>query len=140
MVSTITPDVPPLYTCPAYDVVEGPRERFGLDPVLVLNDGDEIACLNVPYPDLHKQFQVGSVVGYALRNGDCPVKALDRARANGHDLWFIFGLAVSITAHKQARKTYIGVTIGQRVRFEGRYFEIVKTGREHLGFKEIAEA
>lgn len=135
--ATITADVAPLYTCPAYDVVEGPFERYKTEPALVLRDGDEIACLNVPYGDLYTHFKVGSVVSYALRSDSCPIAAIERAKEHGHDLHFIYGLGTCITSHKQARKTYIGVTIGQRVRFEGLYFEVVKTGREHLGLKAL---
>lgn len=127
-----------IYTCKAYDVIEGPREKYKEDPALVLKSGDEIAAL-VQYADLYQQFKVGSVISYALESGDCPIKGLERARKNGHDLHYIFGLAVSITSHQRPRETYIGVTIGQRVRFEGRYFEIVKTGYCHLGFKELPE-
>lgn len=126
-----------LFSCPAYDVIEGPREKYGVEPCLTLAAGDELACKLRSY---YTTFQIGSVVSSSLADGRCPLAALERAKGFGHDLHFIFALSTSITSHKQARKTYIGVTIGQRVRFEGRYFEIVRQSNDNLGLKDLGKA
>lgn len=127
-----------IWSCPAFDVIEGERERYADNPAVILKAGDQVACKGLRGHYL--RFQAGSVVSYALESNACPIKAVERAVSRGHALHFLFGLAVSISAQARPRETYISLEIGERVRFEGRYFEVVKTGYEHLGLKEIEQA
>lgn len=123
-----------LYSCPAYDVVEGTLERYSADPCVVLTDGVELANADKPM----RHYMIGSVVSSCMKRGDCPIDAVERAKGFGHDLHFIFALGSCISLHKQARTTYVGVRVGQRVKFEGRYFEIVAQANDNLGLKQIA--
>lgn len=124
-----------LFTCPAFDVVEGVLERHKPNPVIVLKHGDELCELGSK-----RCYSIGSVVGYYIENGDCPIKGLERAKEHGHDLHYIYAHGVALTAHKQARKEYIGVEIGQCVRFEGRYFQIGKAPNDNLSLTEVPAA
>lgn len=97
-----------------------------------LKAGDKLYNLNT-----RSKHMIGSVASSALKDGDCPFKARDRAIKNGHDQYFVFGLGTCLTAHKQAKETYIGVRAGQHVFFEGKHFEIIATGNQNLGLKEV---
>lgn len=124
-----------LWTCPAFDVVEGPKEPHTVERLVMLNDGDKLFDL-----DTKDTYAIGSVISYALRNGEDPIKNLERAKERGHALHFVYGLAVSISNMQQARKTYIGVKVGERIRFEGRVFEIGRTFNRNLKLTEVERA
>jgi len=83
--------------------------------------------------------QISSVASYALEGGECPFKAREHAEKHGHDLYFIFGLGSTITAHKRDQETFIGVTIGDKVNFEGKLFEIVEQWNRNIGLIEITK-
>lgn len=118
-------------TCAAYDVVE---PFFNASRGLpVLRAGEELADANKPM----RHYQIYSVISSALKDGDDPLYAYQRALERGHKLHFIYALGSSITAWKRDRKQYIGVRIGSRYWFEGHVFEITKESNDNLGLKLI---
>ena len=123
---------------PAYDVIKATTNEDG---VKALHADDKLVLrkenLNNPdYQHLNK-FMISSVASSALKNNRCPIKAIERAKTNGHDLHFIFELGSCLTSHKQAKKTYIEVSIDDRIYFEGRLFEIKAASNDNLTLKEI---
>jgi hypothetical protein len=123
------------WTCPAYDVIDGRRDRRG---ILSLRAGNELAMTT--REDRRNTFMISSVASYALEYNECPVEAYNRAKERGHALHFIFALATVISDHRPARKSYIGVRIGEPVYFEGRYFLITAESNWNLGLKAVTEA
>lgn len=119
-----------VHVYPAYDVVQLPKNLKG---VIVLRDGDQL-CLR---EDHMRHFAIGSVVSYALRNGDCPIKAVERARERRDETHYIFGLGSCITSHKQPREMYVQVSVDEIVQFEGRRFQIVNQPNRNLGLVEV---
>ena len=115
---------------PAYDVVDGPRERG--TGILMLNSGDEIALVSAPM----QHYQMGSVVSSSFRYGNCPIKAVERAVKLGHKLHFAFALGTCIHSGPHTKGRYIGVEIGQLVRFEGRYFRIDGAANRNISLVE----
>lgn len=103
---------------PAYDVVEIEPHYDGY---LRLFDGDLISVGSGP----QSTRKMGSVVSYALNNGDCPIEAYERAIQNGHDTHYVMNLGSCLSASEQAKETRIYVEEGQKIRFEGRLFEVV---------------
>jgi len=121
---------------PAYDVIEATMNKDG---VKSLRANTELALRN-ERSDGHNHlnhYMISSVVSSAVGDNQDPIKALERAKANGHKLHFIFALGTCLTAHKQAKKEYIEVTHGDRIYFEGRLFEIQPANNDNLCLKEI---
>jgi len=87
--------------------------------------------------DTRGKHMISSCVSSALKDGDDPLACHQRAIDLGHETHFIIALASCLTSHKQAKKTYIGVKAGQHVFFEGKHFEIITTGNQNLGLKEV---
>lgn len=121
---------------PAYQIVRiekitGPFSADLQTPHYILKDGDELALDSGSVKHGH-HYQIGSVISSALERGDDPFEAIERATKNGHELHFIFGLGSSITSQTRDRKTYIEVSHGDIVRFEGKYFTIEKAPNQNL--------
>lgn len=108
-----------LKSYPAFEVLAYEGEN--------LADGAEI-CLG---PKFLRQYKMGSVMSYA------GPEAVERAKAAGQELQYIFGLGACITSHQQARKQYVGVEIGQAVMFEGAQYEIVAQPNQNLGLRAL---
>jgi len=117
---------------PAYKLVRKGYYQF--------RDGDEIA---IPYQSarhgtLYNFFQLGSVAGYAVKNGDDVEQAMDRARANGHDMYYAFGLAICLTATPQPQKTVAYVEYGEIIKAFGRFFRLDKAPNNNVSLVEVA--
>jgi hypothetical protein len=126
-----------LYSFPAYSVVECPRSwRRELDgeKIPVFRAGDELALISDP----RRHYQLGSVASYAISNDSCPIEAVERARGFGHELHYAFALGSSIVSHDRERVEYYGVEIGDKIRFEGRVFELVAQPNNNIGLKPVA--
>lgn len=118
-------------TCPAYDVLEMPT-RFDAatgQHQPTLRDGDLIGLKGRGY---WNEYTIGSAIGSALKYGDDPMVAVERAKANHHDLHFIYANSTCISSSPQARRTLFAVTIGQVVRFHGLMFKIDRAPNNNL--------
>jgi hypothetical protein len=82
-------------------------------------------------------YQADSVASYAIANNDCPIKAIERAKKNGHELQFIIPLCSVITSHQRPRETYIEIEYGMVVRFEGLVATIEKDHNDNLKFVPV---
>lgn len=112
----------------AYDVIAR-ATRNGAVEIFV----EDLLCLDT---DHMRHFQAGSVVRYAQKYDQCPIEAVAREQARGHELYWINALGASITSHKRPRECYIVVSVGMLVKFEGRLFTITKQANNNLGLKE----
>jgi hypothetical protein len=86
---------------------------------------------------LYRTYQIGSVIGGAVKDGNDPLEALERAKSFGHQLVFIFGLGSSIHNGPRSTRKHIFVKHGMTVRFMGQFYEIIKTSNDNLGLKPI---
>lgn len=113
---------------PAYYIVErAPTPRFG---VMEIVDGDR---LGLRHPKgFYKEFSPGSVVSYALECGNDPIAEVEDARRRGHELHWLNPVGASLTSHKRDPWKLVRIEIGQRVRFEGRTFEIAAAPNDNL--------
>jgi hypothetical protein len=119
---------------PAYDLYRR-TGRFGKP--MEIRVGDTLGVRRSGYIE---EYRPGSVVSYAMSSGECPIKAVTRAKSYGHQLHWINGCAVCITARKQAKRRLIEVSVGMVVLFEGRKFKITAEPNSNLGLKQIGEA
>ena len=94
----------------------------------------------------YRTYSAGSVVSYALQYNECPIEAVARTKEkmisqphNGHKLHWINANATCISAHKQAQRQLVRVTLGMRVRFEGLLATIEADHNNNLRFAPIAQ-
>lgn len=104
-----------------------PTTRFNDEtPAKELVDGDRLVLGGL------RTFTVGTVIGYALRNGDDPVEAIDQARANGHELVWINANGAVLSAERRPSLGHIIIQLGDRVRLEGRVYTIAAAPNRNL--------
>ena len=117
---------------PAYVVVDrAPNPLTGAIEISV-ND-----ILGVARRGYYGQYKAGSVASYALQYNECPLEAVANAKARGHNLYWINQQAVAITAWKQPQVKIVAVKPGQRVYFQGKFFELVKEPNDNIGLKSL---
>lgn len=97
-----------------------------------LEDGDTISIGLTRY-------KIGSVVSSCLKDGDCPIHGIDRARKLGHELHFVFGLGTCLTAEGTRPDYGTAVQYGDRVLFEGRVFLLAEANNHNIKLVEVAE-
>ena len=85
----------------------------------------------------HHQYQISSAASYALKNGQCPVRAYNTSVERNQPTHWIIPIPTVMTSHDRVKETRIKVEFGQLVNFEGRIFEITLRPNNNLGLKEI---
>ncbi|WP_298983441.1 hypothetical protein [uncultured Roseibium sp.] len=89
------------------------------------------------YGTMYHEFTVASVFGYAVKNNSCPIKAMERAKENGHAVYYIFPNAVVLTVHKEAKKVVPAFTWGDEIKFLGKKFRIEKAPNDNARLVEV---
>ena len=117
---------------PAYDIVEREPNRDGY---VVLSVEDLLGMDSGR--GYYSSYYLGSAVSYALANGDCPVRSVERVKERGEALWWINARGSSLSAGSRAKEKLVLVWPGMRVRFEGRLFEIAKAPNSNLKLVEL---
>lgn len=117
---------------PAYTIVANDGREF--------KPGEEIA---IPYQSqrygtLWNFFCLGSVASEAERYNENVNEAVERAKSFGHDLYYAFGLGVTLTAEPQAKKTVTGFNYGDTIRFAGKTFRIDRAPNQNVKLVEQA--
>jgi len=97
-----------------------------------LIDGDLLVT-----PEHLNRYRVGTVVSYALRNGECPIDAIDRARANGHELAYAYGVGACLSDSHRAAELAYEVRTGDLVRLEGRLYRVKAAPNNNLDLVEV---
>lgn len=82
-------------------------------------------------------FKLGSVIGSAVRNGDDPLAALERAKGFGHNLHFAFPLAVVIHNGPKEKANKIALNWGDVIGFHGKRFKLVKAPNDNVSLVEV---
>lgn len=118
---------------PAYKLIRKLHYTF--------RDGDKIA---VPYTTrkgdtLYNFYQLGSVAGYAIKNGECPFEAVERAKEFGHDLHYAFGLGVCLSAGPVAQKVVAYVEMNDVIRAFGKFWQIMPAPNNNIKLEELPD-
>lgn len=86
----------------------------------------------------------GSVVSYARQYNEDPIAAVDECRKDmernpyaGHKLHWANKCAVSITSHAKAHACFIGLNLGDVVRFEGLLFRLELAPNDNVALVEV---
>ena len=126
-------------TFPGYDVAVPKKFDIFGHQAFRLNHGDELACAwpSRVYGSVYSLYKISSVFGYARDNDECPEAMLKLFEKNNDEKYHIFGLGACITSSKSPKKTYISVTEGDIVRFEGKMFRIEKTWNHNLKLVQV---
>ena len=77
-------------------------------------------------------YYAASVMSSALRDGDCPIEAYERAVRLGHKLHWVGQHATMLTSEPRATREAVAVEPGQVVRFEGRFFKLAPTWNDNF--------
>jgi hypothetical protein len=127
-------------TYPAYDIVE--REHCWKHPEAI--NITEDCLLATRESNFLRHYKAGSVMTYAIQNGECPVAAynsttekMEKDPYSGHKVYWVNQLSSMLTAEKQERKVYVAVEVGMKVRFLGKIFEITAENNHNLGLEEV---
>ena len=121
----------------AFAVYEPKRDTDG---VVAVNHGTEFrlkdgGCI--------RGFKFGTVVGYALDCGADPIAMIqdtaDRMVSDpyaGHKMHWVNPLPATISSDAIPKKHYIGLSIGDVVRLEGRAFRLAKAPNRNIALVE----
>lgn len=95
---------------------------------------------------LYRFFTLGSVEGYAIKNGECPHAALARHLANaekfgdGRERYWAGANAVCISNMKEAKREVPGFEFGDEIIFQGHRFTLEKAPNDNCKLRLIGEA
>ena len=105
---------------------------------LKLKNKDKIALVR---EGIKHNYTLGSVASDALEYNECPFKAYERAKKNGHSCYWLNQDARSLTSGGTLPPVakYV-IHIGSEIYFEGKNFEIYAQPNNNLGLKEIKDA
>jgi hypothetical protein len=119
---------------PAYAIYKMPEFRQAK-----MIDGMEFAMPfeSARYGTLYHFFQIGSVIGYAVKNGDDPIAAFEQAKERGHDLHYVFGLGVSITNQRREKGEKFALNWGDIIGFYGKRFRLDKAPNNNVALIEV---
>lgn len=124
---------------PAGDVVirePAPDFRGGCMEVKA-GEGFALMYKSRNHGELFHEYKAGSVISYALKNGDDPIAALKRCEARGEALHYMIPCGASVVAWERPRFKLIKIEIGQIIRFEGRFFEVCKARNDNIELKPV---
>ena len=116
-------------TFPAYDIIE--REAHTLmgttTEVVEITHGEQVIFND-------RMYTVGTVFSSYIADNECPLAGYKRAVDLGHDTVWLNENCVTISANKQAKKTYLKIDFETLYHLEGHVYKIVNNYHEHLRF------
>lgn len=120
---------------PAYTIISPEKN--------VLKHGEKFM---VPFPSIRnpremiwREFAIGSVASYALEYDECPIEAVEKAKSRNHELHYVFGCGASITSHQRPHEVKKGFKFGDKIKFEGHTFELVRAPNSNVALKKVSE-
>ena len=119
------------FEAPALKIFEGKDDYEGY------KDGDVIAIAyeSKNHGTLYRLYTLGSVVGYAIENCECPFEEVERAKEHGHQLHWANQNAVTITSGPVDQKRAFMQAHGDTIKFHGKHFEIVATPNDNIALR-----
>lgn len=114
----------------AYTIVAGDN-AFG--------EGDEFAIgYDTPrHGRLYDFFRLGSVEGYAARYNEDPAFQIERAIADGQDLYWANKRSTMISAHPQDHRTVRAINHGDAITFRGKTFRVEPAANRNVKLVEV---
>ncbi len=124
-----------LHEFPAYKIMEAEAGKRW-------KDGDEFAVMfDSSYGPLARFYRFGSAIGYAIQNGNDPLKAYERAVKLGHDTHYAFPLATVIhSGPKDPQKTRIALKHGDVILFQDKLFTLTKVPNNNVNLVPVTHS
>ena len=116
---------------PAYNIAEREDDSNG-HINFTANEVVGIECNG-----FYRQYTFGSAVSYALKNNQDPIRSYERCVELGHQTHWLNQNSVSITSHPRDKWTVVKISVGQKVKFEGKVFEINTAPNDNLVLREV---
>lgn len=119
---------------PAYAIYRMPAHRQAK-----MIDGMEFGMPfeTARYGTQYHFFQIGSVAGYAVKNGDCPIEAIEQAKGFGHELHYVFGLGVTLTNSPKVKEEKFALNWGDIIGFQGKRFRLEKASNSNVALVPV---
>jgi hypothetical protein len=123
-----------LFSCPAFDIYKPYEGRK-------FKHGDVIALpfQSQRYGVMWHKFALGSIVGYAIERGECPIAELERFKENvklyphnGHKEYWANSMAVSIHNGPYVHERFAGFAWGDVIVFQGHKFKLEKANNQNV--------
>ena len=104
-----------------------------------LENGQEfgIAYDSARYGPLYKFYKLGSVAAYAARYNDNVEESVERAKANGHELFYAFGLDVCIHNEPKVQVEKLALNMSDVIGFMGKRFKLVPAANQNVKLVEV---
>jgi hypothetical protein len=109
-------------------------------------DGDKIAIpfKSARYGKLYHFFTLGTVAGYAIRNGDDPIEAIERCKRNmvehphnGHKLYWANANSVTIHNGPYTKEEVPGFEFGDEIILQGKRFRLEPDHNDNCKLVEV---
>ncbi len=120
-----------LYTFPAYTITQPDEARE-----YVAGDVIAIPFTTQRHGTLFRFYTFGSVEDYAAKYNEDTAAAVERAKTNGHELFWLSQNATIISDLRQPHETHPGHLHGDVVRFKGRRFRLDRAPNDNLRLVE----
>lgn len=95
---------------------------------------------------LYTFYTLGTVAGYALRNGEDPIEAVERCKRDmiekpyaGHKLYWANQNSVCIHNGPYTKEEVPGFNIGDNIILQGRAFQIVRAPNQNINLVKMGE-
>jgi hypothetical protein len=118
------------YESPAHKIFEGKGEYKE-------NDVIAVAFESINHGTLHHFYTLGSVVGYAIDNCNCPFESVEKAKERGHKIHWATQNSTMVTSHDRPKEISFMQEHGDEIKFHGKTFEIVPTPNDNISLKLI---
>ena len=125
------------YESKAHKIFEG-KSRYKDDEVIA------IAYESRTYGTLHNFYILGSVVGTAIEDCECPFKAVEKAKKMnkecptiGGELHWANPKSTMLTSHERPQEYSFLQKHGDKIKFHGKTFEIVPTPNNNISLKLV---
>ena len=123
---------------------EGPAQKIfaGKDSWEGYKDGDVIAVAfeSINHGTLHHFYTLGSVVGYAIDNCNCPFESVEKAKERGHKIHWATQNSTMVTSHDRPKEISFMQEHGDEIKFHGKTFKIVSTSNDNISLEMVDEA
>lgn len=115
---------------PAFDIFTRQADSYGRVNV---SAGDQLI-------DGSSTYYVSSVVSCALESNQCPIEAIEHAKTNNHQLYWIGTNPICISNSEIVKENMLQVDFDAIYRLEGQAFKIVPANNGNLGLEWIEAA
>jgi len=83
------------------------------------------------------QYKLGDVMSYALKNGESPFAAQQKAYFAGDEIYFAFAMAACLSSSPKKQETTFAQDFGDVITYAGKKFQLVKAPNNNVKLVEV---